>query len=126
METVSDDTSQSFWLAGDELHEDPEVTAGWTVSENELQQATDHPPGKQQRKEGWVARGPSLESWPQGTSPSEMTCIPAPLMNRGQSQAFSRKRTRQLLEQQEFSQLSARLSPMPAQSATLGRAAVIY
>lgn len=52
METVSDDTSQSFWLAGDELHEDPEVTAGWTVSENE---STDHRPStRETAKKGRV------------------------------------------------------------------------
>lgn len=52
------------------------------------QQATDHPPGKQQRKEEWAARGSlSRNPGPKELQLSKMTRTPAPLMNRGQSQA---------------------------------------
>lgn len=52
------------------------------------QQATDHPPGKQQKKEGWAAGGsPSRNPGPEELQLSKMTHTQAPLMNRGQSQA---------------------------------------
>lgn len=52
------------------------------------QQATDRPPGKQQKKDGWVAGGSlSRNPGPKELQVSKMIHTQAPLMNRGQSQA---------------------------------------